>query len=481
MSNICKNFKILTLAICAILLFSSCLKAPELVSAVPLPAPPTPLPAPTKEITMMLKTDDYVMENWAVMDEIFKRSGISCIVKTIRPARYIETLNVNLSSGKIYDIMELPPAYAHAADEYIINAAPLINKYAPNYVSWLNKLPNNMLSSLATGQNEIKLFPIRQEIGEVRAIPFIKKEVVGRDFDAVSFYDAIAQSGGKFAVSGSTMVLCELVAPMFATSTSAQRKNGEIVFGPLTDEFKAMLLYLNSMYSKKMLSESFFVYSPTNLTFDIKSGIVTAGIFDEKHYEEAYNAGMEPFMFSPVTGAALPSYSNMPTSYAGLTSKNDKQDTAMQFIEFCFSPEGRQLLNNGVGDLHATYHDNGIIEPLEPYTRAGAFQFKEQGIMPEGMPGIYYNSWTRYQKSLYDMLTPMRKYASSEDMHLSPLPVVGTNAQYSQTIKGTIDPILNEWWTEFIVGSKSLSSNWGEYVKAVKYAGLDTYMRLHFR
>jgi hypothetical protein len=80
------------------------------------------------------------------------------------------------------------------------------------------------------------------------------------------------------------------------------------------------------------------------------------------------------------------------------------------------------------------------------------------------------------------MLVPMRKYAAtSQDTFLAPLPVVGKNAQYSQTIKGTIDPILNEWWTEFIVGNKSLSSNWGEYVKAVRYAGLDQYLRLHYR
>jgi hypothetical protein len=464
------------------LLFASCNSASEPVATLPLPASPTPLPAPTKEITMMLKTDDFVMENWAVMDELFKRSGISCLVKTIRPARYIETLNVNLSSGKIYDIMELPPAYAHAADEYIINATPLINTFAPNYINWLNKLPNDILASLATGQGEIKIFPLRHETGEVRAMPFIKKEVTGREFDAVSFYNAVSQSGGKFAVPGSTMTLCELMAPMFATTTDAKKANNEIVFGPLTEEFKSMLLYLNSMYTKKLLSESFFVYSPTNLKFDIKSGAVTAGMFTEKYYEDAFSAGMEPFMFTPVAGATLPRYSDLPTSYAGLTSAKGNQETAIQFIEYCFSPEGRRLLNNGVSNLHASYHDNGVISPLEPYTKAGSFQFKEQGISPEGMPGIYYNTWTRFEQPLYDKLIPMRKYAAtSQDTYLSPLPVVGKNAQYSQTIKGAIDPILNEWWTEFIVGNKSLSSNWGEYVKAVKYAGLDTYLKLHYR
>ena len=91
---------------------------------IPLPASPTPLPAAQTQITMMLKTDDYVMEDWAVMDELFKVSGISCSIKTIRPSRYAETLNLNLSSGIVYDIMEIAPEYAEAADEYIVDALP---------------------------------------------------------------------------------------------------------------------------------------------------------------------------------------------------------------------------------------------------------------------------------------------------------------------------------------------------------------------
>ena len=393
------------------------------------------------QITMMLKTDDFVMEDWAVLDEIFNKSGISALIKTIRPARYIETLNVNLSSGTIYDIMELPPAYAQAASEYIIDAAPLINQHAPNYINWLNGFPSELLTALASPQGELFLFPIRQEAGVVSAIPFIKKEVEGREFDSVGFYNAISESGGKFAVPGSTMTLCELVAPMFATSTGVIKKNGNYVYGPTTDEFKSMLLYLNSLYSQKKLVDSFFVYTPTNLLYDIKSGAVTAGIFTQKYYEEAYNAGMEPFMFSPVEDATLPGYYDAPSSYAAITNVSGKQEYAVKFIDYCFSDEGRRLLNNGVESLHVKQEENGILSQLAPFTYADAFQWKMQGLTPEGMPGLYYNTWTQFEKPLYQMLIPMRQYGASEDMLVPELPATGANAIASQVSRW-----CRHWW-----------------------------------
>lgn len=479
MSNICKKNRIIALVVLIVLL-TSCLKAPALPQMIPLPQAPSPLPEANVQITMMLKTDDYVMEDWPVMDQLFRQSGISALIKTIRPSRYIETLNVNLSSGKIYDVMELPPAYVHAASEYIINAAPIINQYGPNYINWLTKFSDDMLIALSSSTGEILLFPIRQQVGVVSAIPFIKKEVDGRNFDAVSFYNAISQSGGKFAVPGSTMTLCELVAPLFATSTSVLIENEKQVFGPTTAKFKAMLLYLNSLYNKGMLSESFFVYTPTNLLYDIKSGVVTAGIFEQKYYEEAFNAGMEPFMFNPVDGASLPGYYNMPISYAALSNANGKESYAMQFIDYCFSDEGRRLLNNGIESLHMAEYDNGVITPIAPFSHAGSFQWKEQGLTPEGMPGLYYTSWTQFEKPLYDMLVPMREYGAGEDLLVAPLPVLGTNALAAQVVTGAIDPILNEWWSEFIVGSKSLSSDWDEYIRDINSAGLSIYMDLHY-
>ncbi|MCK5129040.1 MAG: hypothetical protein KAQ68_04245 [Clostridiales bacterium] len=458
----------------------SCMKPPVKPELIPITEESNEMQSPIAEITMLLKTDDFVMENWTVLDTLFKKSGISAAIKTIRPARYIETLNLNLSSGIVYDIMELPPAYAQAADEYIIDAAPLINQYAPNYIHWLNGFSSRMITALSSSAGEIKLFPIRQDVGVVSAIPFIKKEVEGRQFDAVSFYNAITASGGKFAVPGSTMTLCELTAPMFATSTGVIKKSNNNVYGPTTTEFKAMLLYLNSLYSKKLLSETFFVYTPTNLLYDIESGVVTAGIFTQSYYEDAYESGMEPFMFSPVEDAALPGYYNQPTSYAALTDVSGNQEYAIQFINYCFSDEGRRLLNNGVNALHVTDQPNGMLKPLAPFTHVNAYQWKQQGITPDGLPGIYYNYWTQFEPSLYELLIPMRVFGASEDLMVASLPATGNNALASQVVNGALDPVLHEWWTEFIVGSKSLSSDWNEYVRKVNAAGLNVLLDLHY-
>jgi len=476
-----KKPSILILFLVTSIILSSCFKMPTEHEKLPIPTAIVETQKPQTQITMMLKTDDFVMEDWAVIDELFKRSGVSALIKTIRPARFAETLNLNLSSGVIYDIMELPPEYMEAADEYIIDAAPIINEYAPNYINWLNNFSPQMLSSLATPQGEIKVFPIRQETGVIKAIPFIKSQVEGREFEASSFYNAISLSGGKFAVPGSTTTLCELMAPFFNTSVGALMKNDVLVFGPTTNEFKAMLLYLNSLYMNDMLSESFFVYTPTNLLYDIEDGDVTVGIFTEKYYEKAYEAGMEPFMFKPVEGAHLLGYKNEPSSYAAISNANGKEDVVMKFIDYCFSGEGRALLNNGIQGLHVNEFGNGVMTPLEPYTRYDAYQWKSQGLTPEGLPGVYYNSWTKFEKPLYDLLVPMRKYAPDQETMAVALPVTGSQAIASQVVMGEINPLFHEWWSEFIVGSKSLSLDWGKYINDINGAGLNIYINMHFK
>ena len=358
---------------------------------------------------------------------------------------------------------------------------PLINEHAPNYVNWLSSFSSEMLTSLATAQGEVKIFPFRQEIGVIRAIPFIKGDVEGREFDASSFYNAINQSGGKFAVPGSTETLCELMAPFFNTSTEAYLKNGILVYGPTTDEFKSMLLYLNSLYMNDMISESFFVYTPTNLLFDIVNKDVTVGVFTEEYYEKAYEAGLEPFMFSPVEGAHLLGYKDEPTSFAAITNANGNEVAAIKFIDFCFSDEGRSLLNNGINGLHVMEFYNGSMDFIAPYTKYDSFQWKEQGLTPEGMPGVYYNSWTRFSSELYDLIVPMRKYAPDENTMVAALPVTGSKAIASQVVMGELSPLYHEWWSEFIVGSKSLAYDWSKYINDINGAGINIYINLHYK
>jgi hypothetical protein len=125
--------------------------------------------------------------------------------------------------------------------------------------------------------------------------------------------------------------------------------------------------------------------------------------------------------------------------------------------------------------------DNGAIVPLEPYTKYDAYQWKEQGLTPEGMPGVYYNSWTRFSQELYDLLVPMRVYAPTDDMLVMKLPVTGSDAVASQVIMGEINPLFHEWWSEFIVGSKSLSTDWSDYIRDINGAGINIYINMHYK
>ena len=170
------TIKFIILLAVAIMVLSSCMKPPqEDENKVPLPTAPTPLPDAPAEVSLLVKTKDFVMEDWPVLDELFRRSGIYASVKTIRPERYAETLSLNLSSGVVYDMMELPPEYMEAADQYIVDALPLINQYAPNYVGWLNSYSPEMLGALATSKGEIKTISDKAGNRSCKSCSFYKK------------------------------------------------------------------------------------------------------------------------------------------------------------------------------------------------------------------------------------------------------------------------------------------------------------------
>ena len=117
---------------------------------------------------------------------------------------------------------------------------------------------------------------------------------------------------------------------------------------------------------------------------------------------------------------------------------------------------------------------------LSHLPKYNSFQWKEQGLTPEGIPGVYYNSWMKYPDELFDMLLPMRRYAQDESEIPLSMPVTGANAVASQVVTGSLNPIFHEWWSGFIVGNKSFSE-WRSYINEINGAGLNIYINLHYK
>ena len=444
----------------------------------PVATPPLPTATPQTEVSslpelrIMLKTNDYVMENWPVMQEFFRYTGANCYIKTVRPDQFDASLSAYLSSGEVFDLMEIDAVRADIYKEHFVNAAPLLSEHAPTMYAWIWNYPD-YVNRLATTTGELYIFPLRQEEAPFCAAAF------SRGVDApggVITKDAFLSLGGDamFITDGGTLRICAMLAPFFGTSDGMVSKEGHRQFGPFTQEFKDMLKFLNKLYRNGTLSAEF--------RYDSEPGYYDAmqspdkkliAICPAKDFDTAYHFGLRPVMLDLSEHGALPASGASPASFGAISDNNGNAPLAARFLEACFSAGGRQLLNTGMDGVHYRRTADGTITPLAPFYAGGEYSWREQGLTPEGMPGIYYNAWAAYPEELQSGLQNLKAYAADRNSIVKQYPPYGNYAERALMYQTKIGDAYEKWWTEFISGTKSADIYWDIYINEIRGHGVD--------
>lgn len=434
------------------------------------------IPSPQEQMTefdttikMALVTKDFVMESWPMMDELYALSKMKAYYKTIRPQDWQEIVGRIMSAPEGYDFVELDTYTAYAHSDKLVDISQYVEQYAPNYLEWaLNDY--TFASNYAYGQ-PITYFPFREDtnvfLGCAFADPSIRGETV-MDIEEFTTF----MTGKQISYEGSTRELVDLIAPYFGTSTYWYIGNdSQMVYGPTSDEFKLMLKVLNNFYQLGIIPEDFEYNPPTELTESVDKNTAGVVLSTEDNFEWLYEQGYKPVMLNFSSNAYIPSYPNQPSKMGGIIAGTGNEINVLKFIDACFSDEGRALLNYGVDGTHTIAHEDGSIEYLEPYTMSGDYQWIEQGLTPEGLPGIYYNSWARFDEQLLSDLIQMRQYLPEYDFLITTNNIAYTSFQPKQIVRDSVKNVQYEWWSAFIKGEKSLDWDWGEYLSAMNNAG----------
>lgn len=451
--------------------FSSCFTPPEepQTEQYLIPSPTEQVEEYDTTIKMALVTDDYVMESWPLMDELYSLSKMKAYYKTIRPSDWQDTIGRIMASNEGYDFVELDAYTAYEYSANLVDISEYVEQYAPNYLEWAMN-DYTFASNYSYGQ-PITYFPFREDTNIFLGCAFADPSVRGKTVMDIEEFTAFME-GKQLVFDGSTSELVELIAPYFGTSTYwYSNSDDQIVYGPTSDEFKLMLKILNNFYNLGIIPEDFEYSPPTQLTESVDNNTAGVVLGTEDNFEWLYEQGYEPVMLNFSASAYIPTYPNQPSKMGGIIAGTGNEVHVLQFIDACFSDEGRSLLNYGVDGVHTAIHEDGSIEYLDPYTLSGNYQWKEQGLTPEGLPGIYYNSWARFDEELLDDLIVMRQYLPDDDFLVPTNMISYTSYQSKQIVKDSVENVQYEWWTAFIKGEKSLDWDWGEYLSAMTNAG----------
>jgi len=434
------------------------------------------IPSPTEEISeydttikMALVTDDFVMESWPMMDELYALSGMKAYYKTVRPTDWQDIIGRIMVASEGYDFVELDSYMAYVYQNDLVDISEYVQEYAPNYLEWAMN-DYTFASNYAYGQ-PITYFPFREDTNIFLGCAFADPSMRGETIMDIEEF-TIFMEGKQLSFDGSTSELIELIAPYFATSTYWYNgSDNQMVYGPTSDEFKLMLKVLNNFYQLGIIPKDFEYNPPTELTESVNTNTAGIVLATEDNFEWLYEQGYKPVMLNFSTNAYIPVYPSQPSKMGGIIAGTGNEVNVLKFIDACFSDEGRALLNYGVDGIHTIAHEDGSIEYLDPYTMSGDYQWQEQGLTPEGLPGIYYNSWARFDEELLENLIVMRQYLPDDNFLIPTTMIAYTSFQPRQIVHDSVQNVQYEWWTAFIKGEKSLDWDWGEYLSEMNNAG----------
>ena len=477
MTNYRKRTALVLVLSMLMLALGGCVVEQEPPQKEPIPELETQGEVDYPDISLMLKTNDYVMESWPVMEALFKMSRCDVVIKTVRPYDYANKVARVLASGEPKDLVQVDAAHGLASRALFTNVAPIIAEQAPNYYAWSRQYPKEW-NALSTNTGEIFVFPMREDTQRITSMAFIKSdEETPQSLDMEGLYAAL--EGKMLAVNGDSTKLCEVMAPFFGTSVGSIMVGDQAIFGPTHESFKTMLKELNRLYKGNKIEKDIAYSTRDMYTQAVERGDVAIAICPETDYEWISKLGYKPVMLNLGDGAYLPSNPVTPTSYGAIAQDSGKVEDVIRFLETCFTPEGRQLLNSGIHGTHSMRFEDGRLEMLDTFAHAGTFQWHEQGLTPEGVPGIYYNAWSRFDTTLYDRVLPMKAYEDAAKL-VPEIPNHGEVAKQALLAKGKLINVYHKWWTAFIKGEKSVYWDWNSYIGELRQAGLQDWIKANY-
>lgn len=154
---------------------------------------------------------------------------------------------------------------------------------------------------------------------------------------------------------------------LFETSDETYKEKDELVYGPITEEYREYLSYLKGLYQQELLDPRLYETSETDMEKFFLNSQCSAILTTYDHAKQLQ-------AFSVVNGDDIPlSYVSMEQLYqqkdsyrkedrryqvldfgyvikAGLSE--EKRNQALAYIDYLYSEEGMELTNFGIKDVH---------------------------------------------------------------------------------------------------------------------------------
>ena len=429
--------------------------------------------------------------------------------------------NLMISSGNLTDMICMPYMYpdgmdAAIDDGYYLDLTPYLDTYLYHY-NEIRKTNDIFMKNTVTDSGRCAYISIlnteqqgpwvgmqiRQdwldELGLKTPVTYDDLEYVLTQFkEKKGCYAPLALSSNGNYVFGE-------LSSGFGTTGDFINKNGKVVAGFATDEWRAYLTKMNDWYKKGLIDPDFMTHSPffvdTELATTGSSGVWYSMYTMASLYELSMPEGAR------VKALACPKLNEGDTTHIriadtyiangglAINAKSDKAALAMKWVDYLFSDEGAALANYGIEGKTFNFVDGKPVYTDDILNNKDGLSVTQamivKALVPSQIPSHYdwtrelvvvspediesYDIWARPDE-LDDWVMPSGVSLTADENIEYAKYYTDIQTYFKETslkfISGVLD-INSDEWDKYIATLESMNLN---RCVEIKQAGLDRYL-----
>ncbi len=421
-----------------------------------------------------------------------------------------QALNLMAASGDYPDMIQnanmLTGGISAAIEnEMLIPLNDLYEEYMPHYKAVRESLPDYEKNSKLSDGTLPMVYAFYKEGYGINLGPVIRQDwldelnldtpVTYDDYhDVLTAFKNEKNADAALWISYTGSVAGYLAAG-FNTGSEMLCRDGEVVYGPITEEFKDYLTMMNQWYSEGLIYTDFATYTasdqyaPDELISHDRTGIFYSTAAMMTDFEGKSSSGM--------TLSAIPdavqkegdknhvchNYSLVLGIGTGISTSCENPELAAQWLNFQYTEKGAMLNNYGIENVSYEYDENGDPHFTELITNN-----------PDGLPlpiaiesyacmsGPFVNDYTR----MFSGYTDAQKEASAIWTGTSDNAWMVSNVPLESEESAEYNAALSEVSTyaaaqiaKFITGDEDLESGWDAYVETCNTLGAQTMIDVY--
>ena len=428
-----------------------------------------------------------------------------------------ENFALMIASGDLPDLINWKlgdaagGALALLDDEVILDLTELMPKYAPNYYAWMQANPEENKAWKLDDGREYQFVNFNADWDNMEIINFsilgpqIRKDwldKVGMEMPTTTdelyevlkaFKEQDVNGNGDpndeipmVIAGGDEKGLSERLyslAGSFGTTNDFNLQEGQVVYGPVTDNYRKFLTYMNKLYTEGLINTDFAVNKdafdliPTGkggfAMNSMGSGVVaTHDLLKSKNPE--YDYVSVPWLIGPDGHQSLTINGLSNPRGTAITTACENPEIAMAWLDYAYSYAGSLATTFGIeGESYEFVDDEPTIKDEIKKNDNGWSE--EQCIArwclgpinyPNARHDHFYEQINLNEDYKVDIQTNWQK--AKRDIILPPLVLNSEEQEIYSSIMSDVSTYVSESSLKFIVGDMDLETQWDEYVANVE-------------